>query len=76
MMEEWNGLRGLTTSYHFKTGFWNIEIGTPFVVPKGTPNFYSNHCLIILCGDLNRPDNPVIPDLGRSSAEVSDNDSV
>jgi hypothetical protein len=74
--EEWNGLRGLATTYNIKTGLWKIEIGTPFVAPNGVPIFYSNHCRIILRGDLSRPNNPVIPDLGRSSAEVSDDDSV
>jgi hypothetical protein len=74
--EEWNGLRGLATTYHFKTGLWTIEIGTPFVAPKGAPIFSSNHSHIILRGDLSCPNNPVIPDLGRSSAEVSDDDSV
>jgi hypothetical protein len=74
--EEWNGLRGLATTYNIKTGLWKIEIGTPFVAPEGVPIFYSNHCRIILRGDLSRPKNPVIPDLGRSSAEVSDDDSI
>jgi hypothetical protein len=74
--EEWYGLRGLATTYHFKTGFWTIEIGTPFVPPKGAPTFYSNHCRIILREDLNRPNNSIVPDLGRTSAEVSDDDSV